>query len=103
VFLFVVYLMMLTVSQWVLGRQKHRQQSHLCQSQASLEFELAIWKLKSYKLPGADPIPVELIQAEWGGGTLQTEIHKLIKLIWKERRIASPVEGIKCHTYSQKG
>jgi hypothetical protein len=36
-------------------------------------------KLKSYKPPGVDQIPAELIQAE--GETLCSEIHKLIKLI----------------------
>jgi hypothetical protein len=43
----------------MLGRQKYRQQSYLCQ------VEVAIGKLKRYKLPGADLMPAELIQ---GGG-----------------------------------
>jgi hypothetical protein len=33
--------------------------------------------------PGADQIPAELIQAG-GGGTLHSEIHKLIKFIWNK-------------------
>jgi hypothetical protein len=44
------------------------------------EDEVAIEKLKSYKPPGFDQIPDELIQA--GGEKLRSEIHKLIKLIW---------------------
>jgi hypothetical protein len=51
--------------QWVgvLGRQKYRQQSHLCHSLAP-QLEVAIGKLRRYKSPGADQIPAELIQAE---------------------------------------
>jgi hypothetical protein len=43
------------------------------------EVEVAIGKLKRYKLPGADQILAELIQT--GGETLHSEIHKLTKLI----------------------
>jgi hypothetical protein len=46
------------------------------------EVEVAIGKLKRYKLPGADWILAEMIQA--GGKRLQSEIHKLIKLIWNK-------------------
>jgi hypothetical protein len=42
--------------------------------------EIAIGKLKSYKSPGADQIPAELIKA--GGETLCSEIRKLICSIW---------------------
>jgi hypothetical protein len=42
----------------------------------------AAGKLKRCKLPGADQIPAEIIQA--GGETLHSEIHKLIKLIWNK-------------------
>jgi hypothetical protein len=44
------------------------------------DVEVAIGKLKRFKSPGVDQIPAELIQA--GGGTLRSEIHKLVKLIW---------------------
>jgi uncharacterized FlaG/YvyC family protein len=40
------------------------------------EVEVAIGKLKTYKSPGVDQIPAELIQA--GGEALRSEIHKLI-------------------------
>jgi hypothetical protein len=40
------------------------------------EVEIAIAKLKRYKLPGSDQIQAELIQA--GGETLWSETHKLI-------------------------
>jgi hypothetical protein len=43
--------------------------------------EVAMGKMKRHKSPGIDQIPAELIQA--GGETLLSEIHELIKLIWK--------------------
>jgi hypothetical protein len=43
------------------------------------EVEIAIAKLKSYKSPGSDQIPAELIQA--GGETLWSEILKPINSI----------------------
>jgi hypothetical protein len=51
------------------------------QSSAS-EAEVAIGNLKSYKSPGVDLIPAELIQA--GRETLRSEIYNLIKLIWNK-------------------
>jgi hypothetical protein len=39
-------------------------------------------KFKSYKSPGTDQIPAELIKA--GGETLCSEIHKLIFSIWNK-------------------
>jgi hypothetical protein len=56
-----------------------------------LEVEIAIAKLKKYKLPGSDQIPAELIQA--GGEILLSVIHILINSVrnkeelpeqWKE-------------------
>jgi hypothetical protein len=47
------------------------------------EVEVAIRKMKRYKAPGSDHTPAELIQAR-GGGTLLSEIHKLIMLIWNK-------------------
>jgi hypothetical protein len=47
-----------------------------------IEVEIAIGKLKSYKSPGTDNIPAELIKA--GGETLYSEIHRLIYSIWNK-------------------
>jgi hypothetical protein len=49
------------------------------------EVEVATGKLKSYKSPGVDQIPAELIQA--GVETLRSEIRKLIKLIWNKEEL----------------
>jgi hypothetical protein len=43
-----------------------------------VEVEIAIGKLKSYKFPGTDQIPAELIKA--GGEILCSKIHKLFVL-----------------------
>jgi hypothetical protein len=50
-----------------------------------VEVEIAIGKLKSYKSPGTDQIPAELIKA--GGETLRIEIHKLICSIWNKEEL----------------
>jgi hypothetical protein len=55
------------------------------------EVEVAIGKLKRYKSPGVDQIPAELIQT--GGETLRSEIHKLIKLIWKKEELPLQWKG----------
>jgi hypothetical protein len=47
--------------------------------------EIAIGKLKSYKSPGTDQIPAELIEA--GGETLYSEIHRLICSIWTKEEL----------------
>jgi hypothetical protein len=63
------------------------------------EVVLAIGKLKSYKIPGVDQIPAELIQAE--GETMRSEIHKLVKLVSNKEFLHQWTvnHGI----YSQKG
>jgi hypothetical protein len=50
-----------------------------------VEVEIAIGKLKSYKSPGTDQIPGELIKA--GGETLYSEIHRLICCIWSKEEL----------------
>jgi hypothetical protein len=50
-----------------------------------VEVEIAIGKLKSYKSPGTDQIPAELIKA--GGETLCSEIHRLICCIWNKEEL----------------
>jgi hypothetical protein len=50
----------------------------LVSSSSRLVFEIAIAKLKKYKLPGTDQILAELIQA--GGEILLSAIHKLLIL-----------------------
>jgi hypothetical protein len=51
-----------------------------------LEVEVAIAKLKKYKLPVNDQILAELIQA--GNEILQSEIHKLINSIWNKEELS---------------
>jgi hypothetical protein len=50
-----------------------------------MEVEIAIGKYKSYKSPGTDNIPAELIKA--GGETLNSEIHRLICCIWNKEKL----------------
>jgi hypothetical protein len=49
------------------------------------EVEIAIGKLKSYKSPGIDNIPAELIKA--GGETLYSEINRLLCCIWNKEEL----------------
>jgi hypothetical protein len=49
-----------------------------------VKVEIAIGKLKSYKSPGTDQIPAELIKA--GGETLNSEIHRLSS-IWNKEEL----------------
>jgi hypothetical protein len=46
------------------------------------QIETAFANLKSYKSPGSNEIPAELIQA--GGEILRSKIHKLINSIWNK-------------------
>jgi hypothetical protein len=50
-----------------------------------VKVEIATKRLKSYKSPGTDQIPAELIKA--GGEILCSEIHKLIHSIWNEEEL----------------
>jgi hypothetical protein len=50
-----------------------------------VEVEIAVGKLKSYKSPGTDQIPAELIKAE--GETLCSAIHRLICSIWNKEEL----------------
>jgi hypothetical protein len=50
-----------------------------------LEVEIAIGKLKRYKLLGVYHSLVDLVQA--GGETLHSEIHKLINSIWSKEEL----------------
>jgi hypothetical protein len=51
-----------------------------------LEVEIAIANLKTYKLPGSDEIPTELIQA--GGKMLLSLIDSLIDSIWNKEELS---------------
>jgi hypothetical protein len=50
-----------------------------------VEVEIAFEKLKSYKSPGTDQIPAELVKA--GCETLYSETHKLICSIWYKEEL----------------
>jgi hypothetical protein len=50
-----------------------------------VKMEIAIGKLKSYKSPGTDQIPTELIRG--GGETLCPEIHRLTCSIWNKEEL----------------
>jgi hypothetical protein len=50
-----------------------------------VKVEIAIGMLKSYKSPGTDQIPAELIKA--GGETLYSEIQRLICCIWNKEEL----------------
>jgi hypothetical protein len=50
-----------------------------------IEVAIAILKLKRYRSLGFDQIPAKLIKA--GGGTLCTEVHKLICSIWNKEEL----------------
>jgi hypothetical protein len=50
-----------------------------------VKVEITIGNLKSYKSPGTDQIPAELIKA--GGETLYSEIHRLICSILNKKEL----------------
>jgi hypothetical protein len=50
-----------------------------------VEVEIAIEELRSYKSPGTDQIPSELIKA--GSETLYSEMHRLICYIWDKEEL----------------
>jgi hypothetical protein len=50
-----------------------------------VKVEITIGKLKSYKSPGSDNIPAELIKA--GGETLYSEIHRLTCCVWNKEEL----------------
>jgi hypothetical protein len=52
-----------------------------------VEVETATGNLKSYKSPGTDQIPADLVKV--GGETLYSEIHRLICSIWNRRNCHS--------------
>jgi hypothetical protein len=68
---------------------------------SAAEVEVAIRKIKSYKAPGSDQIPAELIQAGVGGKHCILRYVNLADL--DKRRIASTVKRVNCCTCSQKG
>jgi len=65
------------------GRAEVHTAELLVPEPSAAEVELAIYKLKSHKLPGFDQIAAELIKA--GGRTICLETHKLITSIGRRR------------------
>jgi hypothetical protein len=61
------------------------------------EVEAAIGNLKRHISPGADQIANSGMR-----GTLRSEIHKLIKLIWNKEELPYQCERVNCGTYSEK-
>jgi hypothetical protein len=59
------------------------------------QLEVAVGKLKRYKYPGVDQVPAGLIQA--GGEILLSEIHKLIKFIWKKNNCVISGNSQSCY------
>jgi sorting nexin-29 len=49
---------------------------------SAFEVEIAIEKPKTYKSPGIEQIPAELVKS--GGRTIRSEIHKIINSVWSE-------------------
>jgi hypothetical protein len=47
--------------------------------------EIAIGKLRSYKSPGTDHIPTEMIKV--GGEILSSKVNKLICSIWNKEKL----------------
>ena len=64
----------------------------------TIEFEMAIEKLKRRKSPGTDQIPAELITA--GGRTIRFEIHKLINYVWN-KELPGEFESVILPTYKK--
>jgi hypothetical protein len=69
----------------MLGRWIYIQLSNLVPEPSPVKVEIAIGKWRSYKSPGTDQIPAELIEA--GGETSYSEIHKLICSIWNKEEL----------------
>jgi hypothetical protein len=52
---------------------------------STFEVEMAIEKLKRYRLAGTDQIPAEMIQSECR--TIHSEIHNLINSVWNKEEL----------------
>jgi hypothetical protein len=76
-----------------------------------VEVKIAIGKVESYKSPGSDQIPSELIKA--GGEILYSEIYILISSIWNKEEssqqwkeyiiVPIPKKGVKTHFNNYRG
>jgi hypothetical protein len=51
----------------------------------AFEVEMAIEKLKRYKLPGIDEVPLELVQS--GSKALCSETHKVAESMWNKKEL----------------
>jgi hypothetical protein len=90
--------------QWEVADDRHIEihtAEALVPDPSPFEVEIAVAKLKRYKVSGTDQIPAELIQA--GDETLRSEIQKLINSIWNKEELPDLWKECYYCTNSQEG
>jgi hypothetical protein len=87
------YLPQLLNAHWVTDERQMKKHTAepLVSEPSSVDEEISIAKLKKYRSPGSDQIPIELFLAE--GEILHPQIHKIIIFIWNKDH----VKWVPCH------